>query len=66
MNRLVCAMILNDPYSGFDAEATRKQVIHDVITELNEAVSQYGAALAQPITSITSMSDLATTGFPTT
>lgn len=48
VNRLVCAMILNDPYSGFDAEATRKQVIHDVITELNEAVSQYGAALAQP------------------
>ncbi len=48
MNRLVCAMILNDPYSGFDAEATRKQAIHDVIAELNEAVNKHGGALEQP------------------
>ena len=48
VNRMVCAMILNDPHSGFDAEATRKQVIDDVIAELNDAVSKYGGALDQP------------------
>ena len=48
VNMVVCAMILNDPYSGFDAEATRKQAIYDTITELNEAVSKYGVALDQP------------------
>ena len=41
-------MILNDPYTGFDAEGTRKQAIQDVIAELNDAVSKYGGALDQP------------------
>ena len=41
-------MTLNDPYSGFDAEAKRKNVIAEVISELNEAVSSYGGSLDEP------------------
>ena len=48
VDRLVCAMILNDPYSGFDTEETRKSVIAEVIAELGEAVSRYGGVLDQP------------------
>ena len=48
VDRLVCAMILNDPYSGFDAEETRKKAIAEVIAKLGEAVSRYGGMLDEP------------------
>ena len=48
VDRLVCAMILNDPYSGFDAEETRKKVIAEVIAEVADAASKYGGMLDQP------------------
>ena len=48
IDRLVCAMILNDPYSGFDAEATRKETIAEVIVKLNEALNRYGGMIDEP------------------
>ena len=48
VDRLVCAMMLNDPYCGFDAEATRKTVIAQVISELNEAVARHDRMLDEP------------------
>ena len=48
VDRLVCAMILNNPYSGFDAEATRSKVITEEISELSETVKRYGGMLDKP------------------
>ena len=48
VDRLVCAMILNNPYSGFDAEATRRKVIDEEISELSETVKRYGGILDEP------------------
>ena len=45
VDRLVCAMIMNDPHSGFDAEATRKEAIAEVISELSDIVNRYGGTL---------------------
>lgn len=49
IDKLVCAMIVNDPYSNFDAEDTRKQAIADVTKELNEALNRLGAELAPDV-----------------
>ena len=45
IDRLVCAMMLNDPHSGFDAEATLRKVVAEVFSKLNEAISRYGVRL---------------------
>ena len=65
VDRLVCAMILNDPYCGFDAEATRKTVIAQVISELNETVKRYGGYSTNQISGILSMSGLTMIGCQT-
>ena len=49
IDKLVCAMVVNDPYSNFDAVATRKQVIADVTKELDEALNRHGAKLAPDV-----------------
>ena len=48
VNRLVCTMMLNDPYSGPDAEAKRENVIDEAISELSKAVNRYGDTLDEP------------------
>ena len=48
VDRLVCAMILNNLYSGFDAEATRRKVIAEEISELSETVKRYCGMLDGP------------------
>ena len=45
IDRLVCAMVVNDPYSDFDAAVTRKQAIADVARELDEALNRHGGGL---------------------
>ena len=45
VDRLVCAMMLNDPYSHFDAEETREKVISEVIAEWGKSVREYGGLL---------------------
>ena len=40
VDKLVCAMMLNDPYGGADAEATREKVIHEGVSDLSENVQR--------------------------
>ena len=40
IDRLVCAMMLDDPYGGADAEATREKVIHEGVSDLSENVQR--------------------------
>ena len=42
VDKLVCAMMLNDPYGGADAEATREEVIHEGVSDLSEGVQRLG------------------------
>ena len=48
LDELVCAMMLNDPYSGFDAEATRKDTIAEGTAKLNEALNRSGGMIDEP------------------
>jgi hypothetical protein len=45
IDRLVCSMMLNDPYNGSDAEEKREEIIADAVRELSTAVKSYGAEL---------------------
>ena len=45
IDKLVCTMILNDPNNGFDAEATRKEVIAKITADLNKALNKFGGML---------------------
>ena len=45
VDRLVCSMMLNDPYNGSDAEEKREEIISDAVRELSTAVKSYGAEL---------------------
>ena len=44
VDKLVCAMMLDDPYGGADAEATREKVIAEAISELSEDVKRRGGS----------------------
>ena len=48
VDRLVCAMMMNDPYRGFDNEETRKKALTQVISELKESAYSYGGMLDEP------------------
>ena len=48
IDQLVCAMILNDPYSGFDVEDTRKKSIAELLSKMNEAAKKHGGILDEP------------------
>ena len=45
IDKLVCTMILNDPNNGFDAEATRKEVIAKLTADLKKALNKFGGML---------------------
>ena len=45
VDRLICAMMLNDPYHGSDAEEKRDEIIEHAVSELSKAVKRYGAEL---------------------
>ena len=45
IDKLVCTMMLNDPNNGFDAEATRKEVIANLTADLNKASNKFGGML---------------------
>ena len=45
IGRLVCAMMLNDPYSDIDTDATRKETIAEVTAKLNEALNKSGGMI---------------------
>ena len=42
VDKFVCAMMLNDPHGGADAEATREKVIHEGVSDLSEGVQRLG------------------------
>ena len=42
IDRLVCAMMLDNPHGGADAEATREKVIHEAVGDLSEGVQRLG------------------------
>lgn len=42
LDALVWAMMLNDPYKGFNDEATRETVVGDVSRDFAEAIRRYG------------------------
>lgn len=45
IDKLVCTMILNDPYSHIDVEKIRKEVIGDLTDQLDHALLKYGGVL---------------------
>ena len=45
VDKFVCAMMLNDPHGGADAEATREKVIHEGVSDLSEGVQRLGETL---------------------
>ena len=45
IDKLVCTMMLNDPNNGFDAEATRKEVIAKLTGDLHKALNKFGGML---------------------
>ena len=45
IDRLVCAMMLDNPHGVADAEATREKVIHEAVGDLSEGVQRLGETL---------------------